>query len=240
MTGWLERYRRGDRVQVWTEMAGPGAALRETEHWPEAVEVARETMRRARANVERLAEALPSIGYEFARPEGVLTPPEPDVSARLDDIEGLVGALPLALRCWYEEVGQVDLTGTHPDWGFAYTDPLVVEAPLDYVRSQYAEWEADRGTEWDQGDFVVDLAPDYLHKADVSGGPAYAMAVPDGGADGLFRYERHNTTFVNYLRICFHWAGLPGWDSGARDDWARPAMPCPTALTELARTLLLL
>jgi hypothetical protein len=30
--GWFERYRDGDRVQVWTEMTSAGAELRETDY----------------------------------------------------------------------------------------------------------------------------------------------------------------------------------------------------------------
>jgi len=47
-------------------------------------------------------------------------------------------ALPLALRCWYELVGQVNLSGSHPDWDFEFTDALVVDGvragvPLDHA-----------------------------------------------------------------------------------------------------------
>ena len=47
-------------------MTSLGADVRADDGWLDAVEVARETMRRARTNVERLAEILPSHGYEFA------------------------------------------------------------------------------------------------------------------------------------------------------------------------------
>ncbi len=76
MGRWFDRYERGDRVLVWTEMTSLGEGLR-PEDRQEATTVARATMRRARRNVERLVERLPSIGYEFAvtddRP--VLEPP---------------------------------------------------------------------------------------------------------------------------------------------------------------------
>lgn len=36
------------------------------------------------------------------------------------------------------------------------------------------------------------------------------VAVPNGAVDGELLGEGHDTTFVNYLRICFRWAGLPG------------------------------
>ncbi|PZS11297.1 MAG: hypothetical protein DLM55_01900, partial [Acidimicrobiales bacterium] len=124
MGRWLERYRAGDRVQVWTEMTRLGADLRETQGWVDAVEVGRETMRRARVNVERLVDFLQVNGYQFAAPDRIFTPPESDVSVQLDYLEESVGVLPLALRCWCEEVGQVNLAGRHPDWPYDSLDPL--------------------------------------------------------------------------------------------------------------------
>jgi hypothetical protein len=240
MSRWLERYRAGDRVQVWTEMSSLGDDLRADDSWAEAVEVTRETMRRARTNVERLLELLPANGYRFSDDPDVqlFVRPPADIVVQLDRLEARIGRLPFALRCWFEHVGLVNLMGQHPAWECAYTDPLVIEAPVDYIESEYGQWEADRGTEWDRGAFVIDLAPDYLHKANVSGGAPYAMAVPNEGLDGLFLWERHQTTFVNYLRICFRWGGFPGWDRGALDGWAAPPSQPRPLLAEVASSLL--
>lgn len=241
MGRWLERYDRGQRAAVWTEMIGLGADLRDDdEALRDADLVARRTMRRARTNVERLVELLPAIGYEFAGTPFV----EADASApgQLDELEGLIGVLPLSLRVWFEEVGQVDLVGCHPGWDFAYFDPLVVKAPVDFIRSEFADWEHDRGTEWDRGStFEVSIAPDVLHKADVSGGPPYSIAVPNPAADGLLLWEPRQTTFTNYLRIAFATGGMPGWDpagaGAAVGDFTAPATPPPPELVELARRL---
>jgi hypothetical protein len=62
--------------------------------------------------------------------------------------------------------------------------------------------------------------------------------VPNDGIDGQLLWERHLTTFVNYLRICFRWGGFPGWDRGALDGWAVPPGPAPALLGELASSLL--
>jgi hypothetical protein len=235
---WLERYEAGDHVQVWTEITTAGLRLRGSEEWDEAVRVARETMRRARANVERLIQRLPQLGYEFEAPERVFQPAARDAASGVDELEAKIGTLPLSLRFWYEQVGSVNLVGTHPEWDYDYTDPLVVEAPIDYILTEYEDWEADQGSEWDTGaPFRVDIAPDFLHKADVSGGGPYAIEVPSELVDAPLLEEFHQTTFVNYLRISFRWGGFPGWE---RPDpkWARPPGPPPTMLGELAAELL--
>jgi hypothetical protein len=238
---WLNRYRAGDRAQVWTEIVGLGPDLRDDEvNLAEADAVAHETMERVRANIESLIEILPAFGYQFAPAPGtvVYRPPETDVGEHLSHLEEVVGVLPLALRAWYEVVGEVSLIGQHPAWDYEYTDALVVQAPIEYVLAGHEQWEAERVSGWDRGAFTIDLSPDYLHKANVSGGPPYSMSVPNEAADGIVLWERHQTTFVNYLRICFRWAGLPGWDRGALDGWASPSSPPPVELAEVAQSLL--
>jgi hypothetical protein len=221
-------------------MTSLGADLRsDDDSLAAATQVARETMRRARRNVERLIEVLPSAGYEFEG-EALVRPPT-DASVQLDALEREIGLLPLALRIWFEEVGQVNLNGRHHAWSFDYPDPLVVEAPVEYIRSEYEAWAFDRGTEWDRGTtFEVPLAPDYLHKADVSGAMPYSVRVPNAGADGLLLWEPHQTTFVNYLRIAFRMGGMPGWqrEPALLEDWALPTDAPPQWVLDLGNELL--
>jgi hypothetical protein len=146
----------------------------------------------------------------------------------------------LSLRLWFEEVGQVDLTGRHPAWEFEYPDPLVVDAPVDYILSEFEAFEHDRGTEWDRGSlFEIPIAPDYLHKANISGGAPYSLAVPNAGVDGMLLWEPHQTTFVNYLRIAFAMGGMPGWQRfpALVEEWALPKGPAPSELSEIASQL---
>jgi hypothetical protein len=239
MSKWVERYRDGQCRQVWTEMTSIGADLRADQAAAaEAKIVVRETMRRARRNVERLVDHLPRFGFKFeATP---LVDPPSDAASELDALEAHVGVLPMSLRHWFEVVGQVKLNGTHPDWAFAYPDPLVVDAPSEYIRSEHEAWAADRGTEWDRGTgFEVPIAPDYLHNANVSGGMPYALAVPNPGADGLLLWEPHQTTFVNYLRIAFRIGGMPGWqrEPPLLAEWAQPQDSPPDWLLALGRDL---
>lgn len=238
--GWLERYGAGDRVQVWTEMAGTiDRATSDAAIVEEAEAVADATMQRARTNVERLLHLLPKAGYVFAPGDEAKTfvPPSPTISDEIVALEARIGPLPLSLRSWFLHVGEVNLIGTNDTWGFQYTDPLVVQAPVDFILSEHASWEEDQGTAWDRGPFVIDIAPDYLHKANVSGGAPYAVA-PSTGADGLVLFERHQTTFTNYLRIAFSWAGLPGWDPRPARRWATPNEPAPPVLQSIAAQLL--
>lgn len=61
----LRRYLAGEHEAVWAEMMALGPRVREASSVDDAWAVARETMRRARHNVELLIRRLDQIGYQF-------------------------------------------------------------------------------------------------------------------------------------------------------------------------------
>jgi hypothetical protein len=144
MKSFLQRYQRSDHEQVWRELVALGPTVREEPLYADALAVARETMRRARHNIELLVPRLSSLGFAFGcqwvlecppayvhrRPEladgwrhwvmeaqheyCTFRPPLPDVLERIADLEQRTGILPLSLRAWYEVVGTVDLVSKPP------------------------------------------------------------------------------------------------------------------------------
>lgn len=112
MSTYLDRYLVGEREAVWAELTALGAAIQHEPLAADAQAVARETMRRARANVELLVERLTSVGYRFLADPYV--PPRDESLAALRELEARYGLLPLSLRTWYEVVGEVDFMGAYP------------------------------------------------------------------------------------------------------------------------------
>lgn len=204
--------------------------------WADAEKICHEKMVRVRGNIERLVELLPASGYEFAGDQNPFVPARVSVE-EIEQFEELAGPMPLALRYWFQDVGQVTLLGSHPDWDFDFTDALVIDTPLDSLLASWQEWHEELADGVDEGPFHAELSPDYLHKADVSGGEPYSLLIPNGGVDGLLLGERHQTTFVNYLRTAFWWAGFPGWSAGLVSDEATPSSDPPAMLGEIARRL---
>ncbi len=219
---YLARYQSGEHEQVWAELTALGEQVRQEFILSDALAVAYETMSRAGENVRHLVSRLQGIGYQFETSEGSFVrdrrfngvgitkfgpyaPPVDNTKFVLDFMEAETGPWPLSLRAWYEVVGSVDLTGFHPDWPEVYTDPLV----LYPIEPTFDGWEDDGGR---LGLSIFSIAPDYYHKADVSGGGPYAIQVPDGFADALVLNEWHDMTLVPYLRECFRWGGFPGFD----------------------------
>lgn len=80
MPGFLERYGRGEREAVWTELAALGGRVREPGTYDDAVAVARETMRRARHNIGILIPRLHQMEYNFTYPQP-LEPPARNTAA---------------------------------------------------------------------------------------------------------------------------------------------------------------
>jgi hypothetical protein len=235
MTSFLSRYKAGEHEKVWAELLAFGAGIRNEPLLREADAVARETMLRVRSNVELLVQRLHSRGYKFgvypdgsqpAYHPGPHVPPVADTGDRITVLEGLIGTIPLSLRVFWEIVGSVDFIGYHPEWP-EYSDPLVV-FPIEGTEAEYEDWKeaCEEYGRKEVGDFGIPIAPDVYHKDNVSGGPPYSIKVPNSAIDAKLEDERNETTFVDYLRVCFRCGGFPGKG------------PLPLELSELRKGLL--
>ncbi len=229
---YLERYRNGDYQQVWTDLQALGPQVSEGALYEEAMAVARETMARARQNIGTIFERLQSLGYIFTWPERVFELPSASITAKIAELEQLVGPIPLSLRAWYESVGMVDFDGIHPILSppdaivssedeptlpprWVYSDPLVIY-PIDRLLEEY-EYRKLRLNLYDYGTmppktFPLDVSPGAIMKAGQAEGKPYHIRVPNPAADAPLEGEWHETTFVDYLRTCFRCGGFPGFD----------------------------
>jgi hypothetical protein len=174
--------------------------------------------------LERVVRSLEAMGYLFIDRTEVLPGPSRDVDAIIASIEKLVGPLPAVLALFYRTVGSVDLRGRHPGWfGCDYPDPLVVD-PIAAVleeAEEYAQLENPKGNYWasDSGIFRVPIAPDALHKADVSGGMWYGVEVPNSSQDPVVLEDPHGLPFTEYLDLALNWGGFPGLAAAPQHSW---------------------
>jgi hypothetical protein len=190
----------------------------------------------------------------LAREAPVFARPSSNVGSRIIELEGMVGTLPLSLCAFYEEVGSVNLVGELPRWmrlrPWGTGDQLhFIKAHPDFDWSNYS---LDRGLDplfVHSIDVVIgtlhqhramaerlgeatlpttiDIAPDYNFKYGMGGSAPYSIEPPCLAIDAPLQEEWHNTTFVNYLRICFRWGGMPGLER-----CAHPPMDDIAYLTE--------
>jgi hypothetical protein len=164
--------------------------------------------------IKALCERLATAGYVFQYPEEVFPGPEVDAVRAIRRIESEAGEVPLALKLFWLHVGSVNLCGSHPAWrGCEYPDPLVVYPP------SVALPDLDDFREEPEGSFLIPIAPDDLHKADVSGGMYYNVSVPAVEDDPLLNDERHGVSFLAYLEIALASAGFPGLERCEGHTW---------------------
>jgi hypothetical protein len=221
----LQRYQSGELEQVWREIRAHeriAGAFRD-----EVIEVAEAAMRRVALNADLLTERLQTIGWRSLY-QGLRTPPLPGDQSVLTRIEEISEApLPPTLLAFWRVVGGINWVWDYnapvaqPDLGFDLPpeehDALCIDAP-GVVSHQFKEWVGEK--EMYDPDLVhpfrVELAPDYLHKANISGGAPYCIEVPFSGADPLLADEGHLLPFLDYLRLAFRWAGFPGLERHAQ------------------------
>jgi hypothetical protein len=225
----LKRYGAGEFDQVWREIRSH--AKLEGEFRDEVMEVADATMRRVAQNADLITERLQAIGWQalLSEYQNLRTLPKSSDEAAFSRIVEISGApIPPTLLAFWRVVGGInwvwdyDSGGRPPDLGIDLPpeehDALCVDAPsvITYLFDEWIDQKEEAGLDF-KVRLRIDLAPDDLHKANISGGSPYGIVVPFLGADPLFSEERHGLPFLDYLRLAFRWAGFPGLDR----HWAR-------------------
>ena len=155
----------------------------------------------------------------------------PDMKRYVEQMEKEIGVLPLAIKAWYELVGGVNLYGFHPVWAQWYCEHITCNDDY-YDLMQFCDplFVAPLKENWHKSVFsyqlgiqeeltsIFQFAPDVANK-DLCAGAAspYVFVVPDPHVDATLLHlhtyvteEGKPLTFVQYLRLCFAWAGFPG------------------------------
>ncbi|MGH7761628.1 MAG: hypothetical protein ACREOY_09470 [Candidatus Dormibacteraceae bacterium] len=171
-----------------------------------------------RHNIELMIPRLRSAGWRFSNSDvyPIWAPPHQKTTDQIAELERrLKGPISLALKTFWSVVGTVSFMRQPSgyDEDLSLPDPLVV-GPVDHALTELSDWEDDE--ERRSEPFRAPIAPDALHKDDISGGAPYEIALPDSAADTLLLNEPHDTTFVSYLRIALAAGGLPGWEDSER------------------------
>ena len=170
--------------------------------------------------IEALVARLQYAGYLFDRPEDVFPGPDPSALRVVAEIESTVGRVPLALKLFWLRIGSIDLSGSHPDWYAAgYLDPLIVFPPA-IAHYELNDYVLDR-TERDRLGigYEVPIAPDYFHKANVSGGPPYSIPIPASEDDPLLRHTPKPETFLEHIERGLRFGGFPGLELSPGHTW---------------------
>ena len=175
----LARYERGETEAVWRWLRRAGTNA-DDDLRAEALAVAEATMRRVRCNVERVTERLRTLQYPFDGFSPPWAPPGSNAAALIQRIERAAGAtVPATLCAFWTVVGSVywkftereDVADMWRGLPLRKADPLCING-VDAAWWCIEEWqqEVEASHRKVVGPPRLDLAPDYLHKANISGG----------------------------------------------------------------------
>lgn len=217
-----ERYINGQTEQVYQDIYALGQDAFLPANLPDIEKVLTETFQRVAYNLDIIYSELKNIGYlfntnieyNFQRP---LVKPLRDTEQLLVKLENAIqpfGFVPLSLKMFYRIVGACNFGWdyeTNEEYIWQFADPIQIcslddvvselteEGFLSYMQEYYKE----------DGFISLQLAADYFIKDNTSGGPAYSLKVTEQqSVDAAFLNEEHDTTFINYLRICFDNCGF--------------------------------
>lgn len=228
MSDFYNRYQQGLHQEVYDELLSMQEHIYDPSIYNDALSVMREIMRRVKYNIEILVSHLIEIKYQFLKGDSWTSASIQERFREANDIdnpafraatpldieqanslEQLTGTLPLSLKCWFEEIGEVDFVGLFPQEERMHgprLNPLYIYriGTILPIVTQFIEIGG-----WQEEPELL-LSPDCYHKYGYSGGAAYTMLLPSKNLDAPLLNEPHGTTFVNYLRICMQWGGFPG------------------------------
>ena len=222
----FERYLAGDTKAVYDEIEALDAAAFQPENIEEIEKVLNETFSRVAYNLKVIYKALQEIDYklktEFKHSfEKPLQEPFSNTETLLDKLKDAVkpfGYIPLSLQYFYKYVGGVNFVWdfeNHQEFMWSMADPIEIFS-LDDLTSYITRevWPQEMQPyikEKKRSNAFIELSGDDLHKDNASGGLMYALMVTTyPSIDSSFIHSPYQTTFIDYLRICFKYCGFPG------------------------------
>jgi hypothetical protein len=209
----IEKYLQGDTKYVYDEIHKLGKNAFKPKIYPVVESVLRETFKRVAHNLEVIHAELVNSSYRFKTEfkytfERPILRPLPDTENLLSQLDASVkrvGYVPQSLKLFYKIVGSCNFAwdyDTDAEIPWEGADPIQI-APINDLLSELEDFE-------DDDDFrELGISADYLHKDNISGGPAYSIEITKKPQiDSQFLNEEHNTTFINYLRIAMDNCGF--------------------------------
>lgn len=223
----IERYLNGeDGASIYEDIYDLKEQAFNDQYFDDVHAVLTETFNRVAFNLRTIYNELNDINYVFktkfdSNSDKPLLDPLPNTDELITKLNKAVsdfGKVPLSLKLFYKIVGTCNFAWdyeTQPCLLWNCADPIQISSLDDLV----AEVSVDNWKEYLNENLeyapnkmpVLELAADYLHKDNISGGLPYSIQITEKESiDGLFLNEPNQTTFIDYLRICMENCGFPG------------------------------
>lgn len=170
-------------------------------------------MKQVKTNLEKLEDLLPEIGYVFANEQKNIINHN-DIN-ELIKVVNIYGIIPKSILKFYEIVGSVDLRGGFTKWknnkDVPVLDPLLILPVSDIL--DYTKWHIKHNENIfldENSNPYLWFSYDELTKDGISGDGGYGIELSSKSSiDGKFSNYGIELNFIDYLRLCFKWAGFP-------------------------------
>jgi hypothetical protein len=173
---------------------------------------------RQKAELEAIYDLLKSARFAFEFPDEAWLPPSERTEELLAYYTVHGCPLPPAIAEFYRQIGGVNFIGWSSAWDDdEYPDALNV-LPLELLVEEFeSDWAGAAAADRDRmrqafGGFYFSFSPDYLHKQDISGGPAYGCVLPSLEADPKVQGIPWDVTFTGYIDFAISKDCFPGLD----------------------------
>ncbi|MEN2402015.1 hypothetical protein GKZ90_0019655 [Flavobacterium sp. MC2016-06] len=217
-----QRYLNGETEKVYEEIQKLEQDAFIPQNNIEIEKVLTETFNRAAYNLDIIFNELTKVNYHFKTDfefnfERPLVKPltnTEDLLVKLDNAIKPFGYVPTSLKMFYKIVGSCNFGWdyeTNEDLIWQCADPIQIVSLDDLVSEITDKYNLEDLKEYykEDGFVSLNLSADYLHKDNISGGAPYSLQISSRPSiDGQFLNEENNTTFINYLRICFENCGF--------------------------------
>ncbi|MEO6632851.1 MAG: hypothetical protein ABIN13_14045 [Mucilaginibacter sp.] len=221
----FDRYINGeDGRSVYSDIYDLGQEAFSDKYFDDVQSVLTETFNRVAFNLEIIFLELKNINYAF-KTEFQFNSERPLLRSLLDTDVLLVklnnaisdfGQIPLSLKLFYKIVGSCNFAwdyDSRPEMFWECADPIQINSVDDLVNyvsgDDWTEYLSEILEDDNSQLPYLELAADYFHKDNISGGPPYSIHLTkEPSIDSLFLNEANETTFINYLRICMENCGF--------------------------------
>jgi hypothetical protein len=225
-----KRYINGEERQVWLELIEISKNTDCNEFDKDIFAVLDTTMQRVKHNIEIIVDRLGNFGYVFkenVEPDNKKHPiiyqsaneSNKDIIKKMTKELAKWGNIPLSFRSFYENISCINLIGYFPQWynqereeTLFLLDPLwIYEINSSY---KYCLWFSENNVEMKQDDenglYYYPFSSDEYFKEGISGAGFYGIYLNSKTLiDGNIYGFGIDITFMDYLRLCFRWAGFP-------------------------------
>lgn len=210
MTQILDNYKKSEKPrQFWNEfVSSPNSKDDKITE-----ELIGYIMKQVKENLEKLQVFLPEIGYVFANEQ--INAINQNKIEELIKVVNKYGVIPKSFLKFYEIVGSVDLRGFFPEWknnkDIPVLDPLLI-LPINDVLD-YTKWHLKHNENIfidEKNNPYLWFSYDELTKDGISGDGGYGIELKAIYCiDGNVANYGIDLQFIDYLRLCFKWAGFP-------------------------------